>query len=276
MLRTLFTRRWLTALAVATAFFVACIFLGRWQFGRHEERSAYAAAVTRNYAAAPVPLDAVLPRGATLPPEDLWARVTVTGSYDRAAQQLVRNRPQNVTYGYEVLVPLRLSDGTAVLVDRGWVRNAATAETLPEVPAAPGGRVTVTGWLRQGEESLGRNLPQGQLASINLDEAGEATGSTLRRAYLILQSEDDGSGREPPRPAALLPPGTDTGPHFAYALQWWAGSIVGFVLVGVYLRREVRDERALWDGTASAGADRTPVTVPARPKKRRIWDEEDE
>ena len=56
-MRTLLTRRWLAAFAAATAFFVVCLFLGRWQWGRHEDRSAYAAAVTRNYDAAPVPLD---------------------------------------------------------------------------------------------------------------------------------------------------------------------------------------------------------------------------
>ncbi|MCA0435436.1 MAG: SURF1 family protein [Austwickia sp.] len=265
-MRTLLTRRWLAAFAAATAFFVVCLFLGRWQWGRHEDRSAYAAAVTRNYDAAPVPLDRVLPAGAPLAEDRLWTRVTATGSYDRGAQQLVRNRPQNVVYGYEVIVPLRLPDGTALLVDRGWVRNAETATTLPDVPPAPSGPVTVTGWLRQGEDSLDRTLPSGQLASINLDEAAQATGTTPRRAYLVLQSEDDGSGTSPPRPAALLPPDTDTGPHFAYALQWWGGSVVGFVITIVYLRRELHD-RAVLEGRAQLKE--------RRPKKQRIWDEED-
>lgn len=268
-MRTLFTRRWLTALAAATAFFIVCLLLGRWQWGRHEERSAFADAVSHNYAAAAVPLDNVLPPGATaLADDQRWSRITATGSYAREAQQLVRNRPQNITYGYEVLVPLRLDDGSALLVDRGWVKNAANAETLPDVPEPPNGRITVTGWLRQGEESLGRTLPAGQLASINLDEAAAATGQRLRPAYLVLQSEDDGTGREPARPAPLLPPDTDTGPHLAYALQWWAGSVVGFVIVGVYLRREIHDQTVLASTTAAA-----PVP---RPRRVRIWDEEDE
>lgn len=265
-MRTLFTRRWLTALAAATAFFVLCLFLGRWQWGRHEERSAFADAVHRNYAAASQPLDAVLPPGGSLTDERLWTRVTASGSYAASAQQLVRNRPQNVTYGYEVLVPLRLDDGTALLVDRGWVKNAATADTPPDVPAAPAGRVTVTGWLRHGEDSLGRNLPSGQLASINLEEAAAATDLRLRPAYVVLQSEDDGTGREPARPTPLLPPDTDTGPHFAYALQWWFGSIVGYVIIAVYLRREIRDREI------AAGTRAAPVP---KPKRTRIWDEED-
>lgn len=257
----------MTAFAAATVFFVVCLYLGRWQWGRHEDRSAFAEAVATNYAAPTHQLDAVLPAGSSLPDQRLWSRVTATGSYAADAQQLVRNRPQKVTYGYEVLVPLRLDDGSALLVDRGWVKNAETADTLPTVPAAPAGRVTVTGWLRQGEESLGRNLPRGQLASINLDEAAAAMGQRLRPAYLVLQSEDDGTGREPARPKPLLPPDTDTGPHLAYAIQWWTGSLVGFVIVAVYLRRELRDQ-AIAAGTRAA---RVP-----KPKRTRIWDEEDE
>ena len=36
MIRTLLTRRWLAALAVAALFATACVFLGRWQWSRHE------------------------------------------------------------------------------------------------------------------------------------------------------------------------------------------------------------------------------------------------
>lgn len=267
MTRTLLQRRWLAALAVAAAFFVLCLFLGRWQWGRHLDRSAYAEAVTRNYAAPAVPLDQVLPAADALPGDRVWSRVSATGTYDAAATQFVRNRPQNVTYGYEVLVPLRLNDGTSLMVDRGWVKNAETATTLPQVPAPPLGEVEITGWLRQPESDLGRDLPQGQLASIDLDEAARRTGLELRGGgYLVLQGEDDGSGTEPPRPAPLLPPDTGTGPHLAYALQWWAGSLVGFVIVIVYARREHRD------ALISAGQLRPAAP---RPKKKRIWDEED-
>ncbi len=267
MIRILVQRRWLAALAAATAFFVLCLFLGRWQWGRHVERLAFADAVHRNYAAAPVSLEQALPPDGPLPEDRQWTRVRVSGAYDEAGTQFVRNRPQNVTYGYEVLVPLRLPDGGALMVDRGWVKNSERADVLPRVPGPPPGRVTVTGWLRPGESSLGRDLPAGQMASIDLEEAATRTGLPVRQgAYLILQEEDAGTASPPPRPAALLPPDTDTGPHFAYALQWWAGSIVGFVIVFVYARREQHD------ALVAAGH----VREEPRPKKHRIWDDEDE
>ncbi|MDO5698212.1 MAG: SURF1 family protein [Dermatophilus congolensis] len=275
----LLTPRWLGATAAALAFFALCLFLGDWQYGRHEARAANADRVEQHYSAAPVPVDTVSPAGATgLAEAEEWTRVTATGTYDRAGQLMVRNRPQNIVYGYEVLVPLVLDDGTALVVDRGWVKNAERADVLPDVPAAPAGRVTVTGWLRPGEPTVGEGLPPGQIASIDLGRAQAATGHDLRSAYLVLESENDGSGTEPARPAPLLPPDTGLGVHFAYALQWWGASIVGFVIVFVYLRREVRDELQadLASGTdqavpsGAAGRPRAP-----KPKKVRIWDEED-
>lgn len=266
MIRTLLTPRWAAALAAATAFFVLCLFLGRWQWGRHQERSAFADAVHRNYHAATRPLEDVLPEGATLSDAQLWTRVTVRGHYAVDATMYVRNRPQKVTYGYEIVVPLKTATGAALLVDRGWVKNAERADILPQTPPAPTGEVQVTGWLRHGEADLGRNLPARQLASINLSDAAREYGSALRPAYLVLDTEDVGRGQPPERPAPLLPPDTGTGPHLAYSLQWWGGSVVGFVIVLVYARREHLD-------ALHASGERP--AAPPRPKKTRIWDEED-
>ena len=52
---------------------------------------------------------------------------------------------------------------------------------------------------------------------------------------------------------------TGTGPHLAYAIQWWLVIPAFWVFLVMALRREARD-----------GAQVGP-----RPKKVRIWDEED-
>ena len=266
MLRLLFTRRWLTALLVATVFATACVFLGRWQWGRHLDKTHRKHQIETYYAAPPTPLDTVLPAGAAeLPADAQWRHVSLEGTYVPGGRFMVRNRPQRVTYGYEVLDVLRLPGGDGVVVDRGWVPNAERADVLPQVPPAPSGEVRVVGWLRPGEESLGRDLPAGQLASIDLAEVSRVTGLRVRPAYVILDAERTADGATPARPQPLLPPRTDTGPHFAYALQWWGAAPVGFVLVGVYLRREYRD--------SLGGGSQRPA--PARRRRTWIWDEED-
>lgn len=277
MLRLALTPRWLGFFALAAVFAVTCVFLGRWQWSRYVDRSSTADLVSRHYTAPPIALDRVLPARTPLDPSEEWRRVTATGRY-LGETLFVRNRPQNVVYGYEVLAPLLLGDGSVLVVDRGWVRNAERADILPRVPAAPGGDVTVTGWLRSPEPSLGKNLPAGQLASIDLEEVASDLNIPTRSAYLVLDREQvAGQSGTPPRPEPLLPPDTGTGPHFAYALQWWLAAPVGAVVAVVYLRREARDQAVLARGGLPGGPG--APAHPARPpkvKKKRIWDEEDE
>jgi cytochrome oxidase assembly protein ShyY1 len=265
VLKVLLTRRWLAALAAAAVFAVACFYLGRWQWGRHVNAHAKAHRITSHYTAAPEPLSRALPSvGTPLPLSEEWTPVRVTGTYDAQGLQLVRNRPNDGNYGYEVVVPLQVPGG-ALLVDRGWIDNAQTAASRPDIPATPTGTVTVTGWLRQGEPSLHKEMPTGQLASINLPEAAQATGTQLYGGYLIVKSEQSASSEPIARATPLAAPDTDEGPHLAYAFQWWLFGVAGFVLVGVGIRREADEQKAV-----AAGLPPQP-----KPKKVRIWDEED-
>jgi len=268
------SRRWLTALAVAALFAVACVFLGRWQWHRHEDKAARAERINSHYNASPVPLSRAMPGpDVSLPGAQDWTLVSATGRYAAQSLMLVRNRPNNGVFGYEVVVPLELADGNSLLVDRGWIPNGPSAAEPSAVPATPAGDIAVTGWLRVGEPSLGRQMPTGRLASINLVEARAQTGATLYGAYLILRAEAGPPGKHIVRPEALEKPDTGEGPHLAYALQWWLAAPVGFVLVLVGARREhLEGSEPTEPGRGgSAGSPR-----PRKVKKTRIWDEEDE
>ncbi|WP_435198605.1 SURF1 family cytochrome oxidase biogenesis protein [Janibacter sp. GS2] len=255
MLRLLLTPRWLGWLALAVLVALACVWLGQWQWSKYEVRAARADRVEAHYEADPAPATEVL-EDDPVALEDEWTRVSTTGRYAGEDQVLVRNRPLDGTYGYEVLVPLRLADGSHLLVDRGWVPNSPKgADVAPVVPPAPEDEVTVTGWVRLGESSLGRDLPAGQVASINLPEVEDEIGSSLLGGYVSLQSETP----EAPRPEPLEVPDTSTGSHLPYAIQWWLVVPAVFVFWFVALRREAR--------TGELGAPPE--------KKVRIWDEED-
>lgn len=264
MLRLWLTRRWLVGTLLAIVFAMACFMLGRWQWGRYVEKQTKATAIATNYDAAPVPLTPTLLER-PLRPEDQWTRVTAQGRYAADADLLVRNRTLDTVPGFEVLTPLTTGSGT-LLVDRGWVPNATTAAEVPGVDAAPPGPVEVTGWLRTGEPSLGRDLPAGQLASINVADArAQRPGVGPADIYLVLGSQSPPTASSG-HPVTLLPrPTQDLGPHQAYAIQWWITMPGGIAFVIWAMRRELLARGAAGDGTPA----------PPKPKKVRIWDEED-
>lgn len=263
MWRVLRRPRWLLYLALALVFGVVAAWLGSWQLDRHEQRVERRDIIETNYFADPRPLSEVLPPGEALSPGQEWARVVAQGRYEQDHQHVVRNRPHQGVYGYEVLVPLDVGDGRELTVNRGWVPNAPVADELPEIPPAPTGEVEVTGWLRSSETDLDRDMPVGQLASIDLPRLQDATGLDLADAYLVLEQEAPAPAESP---AGLVPPDTGVGVHFAYALQWWLTAPFGLVLVLFMARRQAQEE---------ARAEGTTGDRPRRPRKRRIWDEED-
>lgn len=272
MLAKLTERRWLTWLLVATIWGVGCFFLGLWQWHRFSDKHAAQEQLHVNYDASPVPLADAVGTGRD------WLRVTMTGTYAADQQVLARNRPNDGDFGYEVLVPLRLTspaDGAStVIVDRGWVPNGKTASAPDSVPAVPSGRVTVVGWLRPFEPNLGKPAVAGQVASIYLPDIVSAAGlsapDVVASTFVLMQSERTSAGASPARPAALPEPdpGSYAGINLSYAIQWWIGMVAGYGFVFMRARRELRDER---------GADQPGPTSPrpAKSKKVRIWDEED-
>ena len=266
MLRSLFTPRWLLSLVVAALFSVACVFLGQWQWGRYVDQKVKIDAIAHNYGAAAVPLTRALPHtDSTLTPQTEWTHVEVTGHYLPDATIFVRNRPVNGTYGYEVLQPFDTGSGI-VLVDRGWAPFGNAADQLPSITTPATGQLTVTGWLRSGEIDLDHSLPKGQLASINIAGAkAHLDRQDVYESYLVMGKESVSTQAPNTAPVPLPAAHEDFGPHQAYAIQWWFSAPLGFVLVFWALRRE-RDAAAIQSGD--------PVRAP-RPKKVRIWDEED-
>ena len=81
-----------------------------------------------------------------------WTKVTATGRYDPAHEIQARARTVGGDVGFEIVTPLILADGTAVLVDRGWIPpGPGGAIAAPVVPPAPTGPVTVVGQVHLSE-----------------------------------------------------------------------------------------------------------------------------
>ncbi|MEV7010115.1 SURF1 family protein [Streptosporangium sp. NPDC051022] len=249
MYRFLLTPRWLALHVVVLLVIPAFVFLGRWQFGRFEERSTSSHQITANLSAAPVPVERLTTPGGGVPAQDRYRTVTVTGTFDAANQLLVRRRTQDSMVGFYVLTPLKTAGGQGVLVNRGWVKAGATADALPEVPPPSTDEVTVTGRLQSSEteESTGiknrQGLPTGQILLINTETVGRGLPYGLLGGYVDLIAQSPKAAAAPaPVPAPDV--GGGGGLNLAYGVQWWlfiAVAVGGWVLL---IRREAADLRA--------------------------------
>ncbi|MEP1471391.1 MAG: SURF1 family protein [Halieaceae bacterium] len=119
------------------------IYLGFWQLQRAEDKAVLAAAFEQRQAAAPVMVSAATMAEA---PESLaYLPVRIQGEFVAGRDILLDNRLQGGKFGYEVVSPLVLSSGEAVvLVNRGWIAGDAARRSLPQVQA-PSGPVDITG-----------------------------------------------------------------------------------------------------------------------------------
>lgn len=246
ILRTLVADgRWHRSLALAIAFAVGCGLLSWWQFSRRAETAAANALITANASAAPSPLADLLPSLTAYRPGLQWRTVRMTGTYLPEQQLLVRNRVDPAgNPGFEVLTPLRLTDGTVFVLDRGWVSVGSKQDRPDAVPAPPAGTVTVDARLQANEGPLaGRTAPSGEIPSIDLKSVAKRVGApTYTGAYGQVRSESPAPASTPeriePQPAST---GVDEGTHLSYAIQWILFALLGFGALGWSIRRDLLD-----------------------------------
>ncbi|HTH64160.1 MAG TPA: SURF1 family protein [Gemmatimonadales bacterium] len=198
------------ALAVAALF----VRLGVWQLNRLAERKVANAAIQAARALAPVELP--LHR---VEPEALRdRRAQARGSYDYAHERVWTGRTYDGAPGVALLTPLRLSDGSAVFVDRGWVPSP-DAVHVDATRYREGDSADVTGLALPAPRDRGDVNPAALKDSLPY--------TTLA---IVLQLDDTAA----PHPVGLKrwrPPALDSGPHLSYAIQWF--SFAAIVVVGV-------------------------------------------
>ena len=219
-----------------------CIRLGFWQLDRLHGREDANAAIAAAEALPPRPLAALLSE--TADPASLRFRsIAASGTYDPAHEVLLYGRSSvEGETGNQVLTPLRLADGTAIVVDRGWVPIDQDVPVTGEA-AAPGGSVTVTGVLFPPDAITGGAAPASQrITEVDLGQIGAAVPYPILPIYVLLQRQD------PPQPGTLpepppLPPLTN-GPHLSYAVQWFSFAAIALIGSVVLLRRDRREDAA--------------------------------
>jgi cytochrome oxidase assembly protein ShyY1 len=239
MLRLLREPRWLGYLSLAVVFAIVCCFLAIWQWNRREEALTAIDRLESNYDRAPVAVTDALPDPGAFDADQQWTPVRLEGEYLTHDQLLLRGRWRNGQVGFDVIAPFRTSDGTVFIVDRGWLDQAPGAEEPVTEPETPEGPTTVVARLRPDEGAIaGRGAPEGQIASVDLDELAAQLGApTYTGAYGLLVSED---GSVPGDVSVASRPVLDEGPHLSYSLQWYVFALGGFAAVAWGMRDELR------------------------------------
>jgi surfeit locus 1 family protein len=237
----MFSLKWLATTLLAFVGAAICIRLGIWQLDRLEQRRAFNHQVETMRATTPLDLNSGIP-------EDInsteWRAVTVTGEYDFGNQIALRNQYNNGIYGFHLITPL-LFDGGAVLVDRGWI--PAESDSTPQDWRAydEPGRVTVTGQIRlgQGKPAIGGVADALPMDGTRLEVWNnfDVVNISKQMPYPILdvfiQPNVEPGDEVPPIPFQPEIELTE-GPHFGYALQWFAFATILLLGYPFYLRKQ--------------------------------------
>ena len=216
-------------LAVGVA--ATCVGLGFWQLRRLEERRALNATILGRRSAAPISIEGVS-RGAGEP----YRRADARGTYDAQHEVLLFGRSLDGEAGHQVVTPLVLPNGGAILVVRGWVPFAM--QTAPVRGAAPPAtEVEVNGALIP-DEGDGSTTPDTDGIIRVLDVVGIASTLPYDVFPLPLQLAE----QTPPQPGSLPTPvpisELSEGPHLSYAIQWFAFALVAVAGAAILLRRD--------------------------------------
>jgi len=202
------------ATAAATGAVLLFVVLGNWQLGRAGEKRALYDEFGHAGPVSPLPRATV--------PAPRYQHVSARGIYDASHQFLLDNMTHAGRAGVHVLTPLLLADGSAVLVNRGWVRFGATRDSLPDIEVSQDSRA-VSGRLDQLPRPLIRleAAPLGGWPPLisypRMEDLGAALGRELHPHLILLDAEaPDGYARE------WRVPGTTPDRHLGYAIQWFA------------------------------------------------------
>ncbi|GAA0994988.1 SURF1 family cytochrome oxidase biogenesis protein [Subtercola frigoramans] len=247
------TGRWFGFIAATILFAILCVFLANWQWERGQQASADNDIVAANFAADPVPIETALPTLASYDASQNWQRVSVSGIYRADDELVVRNRSNEGANGFEVITPLELSDGSVLMVDRGWVAPSPDDSLAPgTIPNPASGSVNLVVQLRPSEAPLGSVTPTGnQIGSITLPRVQQAIGGNVYvGAYGVLDSPSAAVDAGLASTQTTMPT-EDVGLHYSYMVQWLSFALLGFGVLGFAIRKEYRrlnsddpDERA--------------------------------
>ena len=198
----------LAAIAVVVA--GLCVWAAFWQLDRLHQRRARNAVLEARLALPPLPV-----RRDITADSARQRRVVAQGVYEFSAERTWPGRSFQGTPGVALVTPLRLADGSAVLVDRGWVPSPDAFHVDHTLYREPD-TATVTG-----------------IALIPPRGRGDVAVAGFLPFVVQLESPDPTRGL----PRRWPPPTLDDGPHLSYVIQWFSFALIALVGTAVLIRK---------------------------------------
>jgi surfeit locus 1 family protein len=223
-------RRDLVGLVVALLVAAACVRLGVWQLDRLHQRRERNAVLLAARARPLLEVTGSLPADSARD-----RRLHARGVYDYARERLWRARSYQGVPGVDLVTPLRLADGAAVLVDRGWAPSP-DAYHLDQPAYWEGDSAVVLG--------LGMLAPR---ARGDVDPAALRDSVPYPLLPFVIQQLPPAAAASRPLPAGLIrwpSPELSDGPHLSYAIQWFSFAVI-IVVGSVALARKRAAEAEL-------------------------------
>jgi cytochrome oxidase assembly protein ShyY1 len=219
---TLLRPRWIAGHLLVLVLTVSFIAAGFWQLSRNDQKHRKVREARAAYAAPAPDVTATSAPG---------SRVQATGRYDPAYEVLLRNQVQNGHDGVHVLTPLVFTDGTAVIVDRGWVA-ALGDRNESRIIEAEGGPVIVRGIARSSsplsaQDAVTKTGGVLSLPRVDLARIGAGVPYRLKPRWIEVQSQTPAPAKG--APALPQPPSPDQVNHMQYAIQWFSFALIGII-----------------------------------------------
>jgi surfeit locus 1 family protein len=272
VLRLALRPKWIVGHLLVLAMAFTCVQLGLWQLRRLDEKRDRIDLVRAAQAEPAVPVEQLLaaddPRTGPVADAAAFRTVTATGTYDLDHEILVRNRPLDGVNGNDVVTPLVLADGTAVLVTRGWVPFEVPGDRPLPGAEPPAPTVTVTGVLQRTERGGGlapEPAPDGDLGTVGHLDVGAVADSLpypVLPLTVLLEEQVPAQPGDFPAPVDADEPGE--GPHLSYAIQWFTFATLALVIWPLVLRKAARKGAAPSPATDDATPDPEPAAASSR------------
>ena len=232
LIKKIFSREWIITTILVVFGVGLCIRLGIWQLDRLEQRRAFNSHVEAMWNAPPVKIPDDV---SSIQLKDMEYRsVIAQGVYDFSSQVALRNQYSQDRYGYHLLTPLVVGEGTAVIVDRGWIPSEGNDNPSNWTVYNKNADTEISGIIRLGQSKPdvgGR--PDPTLApdqdglkfwnNVNLVRLQNQMPYDLLDIYIQLDPVPENTTLPIPfQPEIEL----TEGPHLGYAGQWFTFALI--------------------------------------------------